>query len=223
MGAQARSEAGCVRPAVRWAPALILVVGAALATIGVQAQRSLELRAPLKDAVPRAIDGMASRDQPLGRAEAEAAGVTSSLVREFGRTDSAAAFSLYVGYYDRQTRGKTIHSPKNCLPGSGWEPLASRTDTISAAGRPAIVNRYLLQHGQERALVFYWYQGRGRIAANEYLVKWNLLRDAALRRRSDEALVRIVVPIRASEADALRIARGAAAVIAPALTLALPA
>jgi EpsI family protein len=212
-----------MRATLRWAPAVILGIGAVLATAGVQAQRSLQLRQSLGDAVPSAIAGLAGRDLQLGRGEAEAAGVTSYLMREFGRTDSAAAaFSLYVGYYDRQTQGKTIHSPKNCLPGAGWEPLASRTDTITVAGAPAVVNRYLLQHGRDQALVLYWYQGRGRIAANEYLVKWNLLRDAALRRRSDEALVRIVVPVRASEAEAVRLARSAAATIAPALTRALP-
>ena len=49
--------------------------------------------------------------------------------------------------------------------------------------------------------MYYWYQGRGRVAHNEYLVKWDLLRDAALERRTDEALVRLVVPVVAS-ADA---------------------
>ena len=59
------------------------------------------------------------------------------------------------------------------------------------------VNQYLLQRGEDQALVLYWYQGRGRVEANEYRVKWDLLRDAALHRRSDEALVRIIVPIEA--------------------------
>ena len=213
-----------MRKAVAWAPAALLAAGAALATLGVQAQRSLGLREPLADAVPRQIAGLSSHDFPLSEAEARVAGATSYLVREFGRTDSVSApISLYVGYYDRQTQGKTIHSPKNCLPGAGWEPLASRLDTIDVGGRPAVVNRYLLQKGREQALVLYWYQGRGRIAANEYRVKWDLLRDAAIRRRSDEALVRIVVPMGASEAEALRTARTAAAAVAPALTRALPA
>ena len=131
-------------------------------------------------------------------------------------------FTLYVGYYDRQTQGKTIHSPKNCLPGSGWEPLTSRAAEIATAQGPVRVNRYLIQKGSQQALVLYWYQGRGRVAANEYGVKWDLLRDAALRRRSEEALVRIVVPVTTSEAAAFDVATGMGRRIVPAVFAALP-
>ena len=68
----------------------------------------------------------------------------------------------------------------------------------------------------------YWYQGRGRIQANEYLVKWNLLRDAALRQRSEEALVRIVVPIHESVDSALALASQVAETVIPGLGAALP-
>jgi EpsI family protein len=131
--------------------------------------------------------------------------VTDYLARAFEPADTAAIarfFTLYVGYYDRQSRGRTIHSPKNCLPGAGWEPLANSVAHIAMPGGAVPINRYLLQKGNDRALVLYWYQGRGRVAANEYRVKWELIRDAALRGRTDEALVRIVVPLRASEAEA---------------------
>jgi len=213
-----------VTPPLGWAPAAVLVVGAVLATAGVKAQRALPLREPLAEAVPREIDGLRSEDGNLSLAEARAVAVTSYLVRAYERADSAhgTAFSLYVGFYDQQTQGQTIHSPKNCLPGAGWEPLASRAETLTTTVGAVTVNRYLLQNGQQRALVFYWYQGRGRVAWNEYAVKWNLLRDAAVRRRSDEALVRIVVPVRGSEADAARTARAVATVLVPALARALP-
>jgi EpsI family protein len=88
------------------------------------------------------------------------------------------------------------------------------TDTV-------IVNRYLLQNRTQQALVLYWYQGRGRVASNEYRVKWDLLRDAALRRRSDEALVRVVVPVRSGE-DAAALAVRVAETLAPAVAEALP-
>jgi EpsI family protein len=130
--------------------------------------------------------------------------------------------SLYVGYYESQTRGKTIHSPKNCLPGSGWEALTSRAVPIAVAGGSLVVNRYLLQRGEDRALVLYWYQGRGRVEANEYRVKWDLLRDAALHRRSDEALVRIIVPLTGSEEEAFELAVRMAGEILPRVDDALP-
>jgi EpsI family protein len=208
-----------------WGPAGLLAVGAVLATVGVAAQRALQLRTPLAEAVPRQIEGIPSRDLVLSDEEARVAGVTNYLVRAYQRPDSGSgvAFSVYVGYYDRQTQGRTIHSPKNCLPGAGWEPLASRQETVTTSIGTVVVNRYLLQRGREHALVLYWYQGRGRVAWNEYRVKWDLLRDAALRRRSDEALVRIMVPVTASDSDAARLAREVAAQIADALDRALPA
>ena len=87
---------------------------------------------------------------------------------------------------------------------------------------PVTVNRYLLQNGDHKALALYWYQGRGRIESNEYVVKWYLLRDAALRRGSDEALVRILVPITDSEEAAFETASRVATTIVPAVHSAIP-
>lgn len=213
-----------MRPSGAWPPAAVLVVGAVLATVGVQAQRALPLRLPLAEAVPRQIDGLPGQDEQLSDGEIRAAGVTSYLLRTYQHPDSShhEAFFLYVGYYSQQTQGRTIHSPKNCLPGSGWEPLASRPETVATNHGPVVVNRYVLQRGRERVLVLYWYQGRGRVAHDEYLVKWDLLRDAALKRRSDEVLVRIVVPLTSSESDAAALAVRVAQALVPAVQSALP-
>ncbi len=207
-----------------WAPAAVLAVGAVLATVGVKAQRSLPLRAPLAEAVPREIEGLSGRDYALSAAEARVVGVTDYLVRVYRAADSTRApVTLYVGYYDQQTRGKTVHSPKNCLPGQGWEPLSSRTDTVATDRGPVVVNRYLIQKQNDRALVLYWYQGRGRVAHDEYGVKWDLLRDAAIKRRSDEALVRIVVPLTETESEADAFAMRFARTLVSAVFTALPA
>ncbi len=84
------------------------------------------------------------------------------------------------------------------------------------------MNRYLLQRKDERALVFYWYQGRGRVQANEYVVKWDLLRDSALKRRSDEALVRVVVPVIETEDAAFDLATQVASILVSSVDTALP-
>lgn len=191
-----------------WLPALALSAGA-LATLGLRADRRLSLRAPLAAVISDTAGRYVGHDQALNPGELRVADPNAYLLRDYvvpGDTSPDAAFTLYIGYYDHQTQGKTIHSPKNCLPGSGWEPLSSSTEVLRTPEGPAPVNRYLLQNKQERALVLYWYQGRGRVASNEYLVKWQLLRDAAVRRRSDEALVRIFVPLAGgdeSQADSL--------------------
>lgn len=200
----------------RWSPALILGVGA-LFTIGVDTQRTMPLRAPLRASVPAQLNGIDATEQALTEQEQRLVGVTDHLIRQYG-----AAFSLYVGYYDRQTQKQTIHSPKNCLPGAGWEALASSTERIETAAGPVTVNRYLIRKGEQRALVLYWYQGRGRVEANEYRVKWDLLRDAALRRRTEEALVRIVVPVSQAEGEAFLLGSTVVQAVIPALARALP-
>jgi EpsI family protein len=112
--------------------------------------------------------------------------------------DTLQVFSLYVGYYTYQTQGKSIHSPRNCLPGAGWEPVESGTLPIASAPGTGSrdMNKYVLANQGSYAAVYYWYQGRGRIESNEYTVKLNLMRDAARFGRTEEALVRLVVPLR---------------------------
>lgn len=175
-----------------WLPTGILGVGC-LITLFIDRQQVMPLAAPLST-LPAELAGFHGVDRVIPENEQQAAGMSAYSFRTYG-ADSAIVFTTYVGYYDHQTQGKTIHSPKNCLPGSGWEALAQSETTVATPRGPETVNRYLLQNGQQRALVYYWYQGRGRVAANEYQVKWELLRDSAIRGRSEEALVRIVVPL----------------------------
>jgi EpsI family protein len=85
-----------------------------------------------------------------------------------------------------------------------------------------VVNRYLLVNSGRRALVYYWYQGRGRVEADEYRVKLQLLRDSALRGRTEEALVRVVVPVNGDERDATALATWVAGQLLPAVGRVLP-
>jgi EpsI family protein len=207
-----------VSAVLRWAPASLLSMGAVV-TVALGPQQFMPLRAPLADAVPQVLAGTPGVAVEVTEAEARVAGFDSYLLRSHGAGD----FSIYVGYYGSQTKGHTIHSPKNCLPGSGWEPLASTVQQVTLAdGRTVSVNRYLLQKGSSQALVLYWYQGRGRVEQNEYRVKWDLLRDSALQRRSDEALVRIVVPVHDSEQAAAQRALEVANELIPAVDRAIP-
>lgn len=213
-----------------FAPAAILAVGCAL-QLGVRRQHAASLPEPLR-AMPVALAGTDGRDREVSVAERRVSAVTDYVFRTFG-PDSLTAFSLYVGYYAKQATGKSIHSPRNCLPGVGWQTVESGKAIVTVGGQPVTVNRYLLANGPSQALVYYWYQGRGRVAHNEYTVKWDLLRDAVAHGRSEEALVRIVVPIRRAPGystaawrerieQAESIARAAAAEMIPRLDQALP-
>lgn len=191
-------------------PAGVLLAGC-LFVWRAHAQRAVPLDAPLESVLTH-MDGYTARAQVIAPEEQRVAGMTSYVARAFLR-DSAVAFTTLVLYYDRQTQGKTIHSPRNCLPGAGWEILRSGTRTLASDDAAFTVNRYVVRNGAHTAIAYYWYQGRGRVTANEYAVKWNLLRDAALLGRSEEALIRVVVPVPPQTAEALQRDEGAAELV----------
>jgi len=114
-----------------------------------------------------------------------------------GKVGQAAPVNLYTAYYVNQRKGESIHSPRSCIPGGGWQ-IASHevvsVDGVSVRGQPMKFNRLLIQKGEDRQLVYYWFQQRGRNLTNEYLVKWFLFQDALAMNRSDGALVRLVTP-----------------------------
>lgn len=132
-------------------------------------------------------------------------GLDDYITRDYVRDDRTAA-NLYVGYWKSQRQGDTMHSPQNCLPGAGWVPasqsLLTFPDPRSPSGPPLTVNRFVIRKGLERQLVLYWYQGRGRIVGSEYMSKIYLVLDAARYNRTDAALVRVVVRVDGTTADA---------------------
>ena len=178
---------------LRYAPAALLGVGCLLIS-GIREQERVPPRAPMAT-VQLSTPGYQVRDIVVPEKERKIAGMSDYVMRAFNRDSLDPGFSVYLGYYDYQVQGKTIHSPKNCLPGAGWEQLSSRVDQVAIGDRTYPVNRFLLANKGAQALVYYWYQGRGRVEASEYVVKWNLLRDAAVHGRTEEALVRVVVPV----------------------------
>jgi EpsI family protein len=169
-------------------------------------------RAPLAS-IPRGLDGWpASIDVPMDGRTRDVLGVDDYVNRTY--VDAAGQpVGLYIGYYASQRQGDTIHSPQNCLPGAGWQPVEGGAATLEAGGRRLTVNRYIIAKGLERQVVLYWYQGRGRVVANDYANKFWLLVDAARLHRSDGALVRVAAPVR-SDGGSLAAADAAAAAFA---------
>ncbi|TKB82287.1 MAG: EpsI family protein [Nitrospira sp.] len=112
---------------------------------------------------------------------------------------------LYVGYYQSQRTGATYHSPKNCLPGAGWQLSESNYVSVpTPTGASATINRVVVGKGLERQLILYWYQDRGRIIASEYWAKAYMIWDAMTKNRTDGSLVRLSIPVTTSTEDAYR-------------------
>jgi EpsI family protein len=104
--------------------------------------------------------------------------------------------SLYIGYYQSQREGDTIHSPLNCLPGAGWNPIKSGHIQIPTDNGSQIeIKRIVIQKGIAKQVVLYWYQSHGRVIASEYWGKIYTVLDALRTNRTDAALVRIVCPV----------------------------
>jgi EpsI family protein len=125
------------------------------------------------------------------------------------RASPAEVAALYVGYYQSQRNGDTIHSPMNCLPGAGWLPIETTYTDVVVPNRatPITVKRVLIQKGLDKQLVLYWYQSHGRVIGGEYQSKILMVYDAVRLNRSDAALVRVVTPIGAQDTVAQADAR----------------
>jgi exosortase D (VPLPA-CTERM-specific) len=122
--------------------------------------------------------------------------------------DAGGTVNFYVSWYNAQRKGEAVHSPRACLPGGGWQihDFTQKTlPDVSVNGEPLRINRAIVELGNQRELVYYWFQQRGRIIDNEFTVKWYLFWDALTRHRTDGAMVRLITVLppgrNESEAD----------------------
>ncbi len=208
-----------------WLMFALLVAGGAVINAWAAAGEARAPRRPLAE-FPAEVGGwrQQGRDFRFDAATEAVLRADDYVSRDYVGPDGVSAASLYVGYYSTQRTGATYHSPLNCLPGSGWtlnEP--GRLEIRPADGsRPFEANRYIIEHGGDRQLMVYWYQGRGRAVASEYVDKVYTVFDSIRRRRSDGSMVRVLVPLRGSEAQALERAAEFAAQVEPRLAAYVP-
>jgi EpsI family protein len=178
--------------------ARLLVVAVLLLGTRVVADRAGSVDVPVPReplaALPLHLDEWLGREAPpFADDVVNELGVDDYINRVYG-TAGSAPIGLYVGYYASQRQGDTIHSPQNCLPGAGWRPVSAGYLDLTTTSGTVQVNRYVIEKGLERDVVLYWYQGRGRIVANEYRNKALLMWDAARFRRTSGGLVRVIAP-----------------------------
>ena len=108
---------------------------------------------------------------------------------------------LYIGYYKEQSEGELIHSPKNCMPGAGWDIVHSSLINLKVPGRgEEKIIKMILRKGKESQVMLYWFQSRGRIISSEYWQKIYLVWDSITKHRTDGCFVRLIAPVTVSEA-----------------------
>src|SRR5438128_4565265 len=207
-----------------WILLIVLLFGGGIINAWERAGEASVSRRPLKD-FPSELGSWHQRgsDSRFDDETEKVLRADDYVSRNYESTDGRVA-SFYVGYYASQRTGATYHSPLNCLPGAGWVMSDGGRITITPAnGRAAFeANRYVVQNGKDRALMLYWYEGRGRALASEYWGKIYTVIDSVRRRRSDGAMVRVTVPIGRSESEALVAAADLAAQAAPVLPAFVP-
>ena len=169
-----------------------LLLGTTLLS-GLTARRIPEPLAVPLDQIDSKIEGWtAVGDQTLSAPTLHALHPSAYLVRTYQKDRSQ--LGLFVAFYAQQRAGESMHSPKHCLPGAGWEIWKHDSAFLPIQGRQVQINKYSIQNAGTRMLMFYWYQSKSRIVASEYLGKVLLAEDTILSGHTAGSIVRIMLP-----------------------------
>jgi EpsI family protein len=171
---------------------LVIVVQAVL-FYSASGSESTPLPSPLKD-FPTVFGAWIMHDE--GAVDAETLAIlkaNDTMTRDYVSAEGEA--NLFIAYFETQRQGQSPHSPKNCLPGSGYQPSESGRIDVPVAGGSININRYVVSRGEDESIVMYWYQSQGRVIADEFAAKFYLIADSIRHHRSDTSLVRVVVPV----------------------------
>lgn len=187
-------------------PSLTLYISLVLCLVTVPLALSLKDRSEIVPdrevfaAFPMVVEDWKGRTDQLEQIYLDALRLDDYLVADF-ESAGGDSVNLYIAYYSSQSKGESIHSPKSCLPGGGWRVAQSDEIPFEASGSDSTekINRVVIRKGDYTQLVYYWFQGRGRVLANEYMVKWLLFWDGLTKNRTDGALVRLTTFLRPGE------------------------
>jgi len=152
---------------------------------------------------PRQIGQWSGRQRRFDQRIYDVLGVDDSFLGDYNTPDGKQ-INLYIGFYKSQKEGEIIHSPKNCMPGAGWNIIrTSLVDLNVGQNNPHKIKviKLLIQNEKEKQVVLYWFQSRGRIISSEYWQKIYLVWDAILKHRTDGSFVRLMAPVSESEAE----------------------
>ncbi len=181
---------------------LVLLVGSAIGSGFIQEREDI---IPARRAFlnfPLNIDKWEGRNDYLSQYYLNELKLTDYAIINYSQPESGSTINFYSAYYEAQRRGVAVHSPKGCMPGDGWQITQFgqlNFPDVTVDGNELELNRAVIQKGESKQLVYYWFQQRGRTITNEYLVKWYLFYDALTMNRTDGALIRLVTSVGQTE------------------------
>jgi EpsI family protein len=186
------------RPVLSPATAVCLVILAAMASVSYALQDREELTPSRQTFLdfPMQIALWHGTPMAMEKQYVETLRFDDYLLADF-TAPATGPVNFYVAYYQSQKKGQSAHSPKTCLPGGGWEMHSLTTTAVTEIGTGKIfpANRVLIQKGDDRQVVLYWFKQRDRLVTDEYLLKALLFWDSITKRRSDGALIRLTAPL----------------------------
>ena len=193
------------RPLVPLSAALILlIVAAPVAPLLVQDEFSPPARQSFAE-FPLRLGAWQGVSSPMERQYLEALQLDDYVLADYTATDQPPV-NVYMAYYLSPKKGRSSHSPKQCIPGGGWEITSFepvRMDRVSGAASGQAINRVVIQKGGQKQIVYYWFKQRDRWITSEYLVKFFLFWDSLTKQRADGALVRLASAVHAGESEAV--------------------
>lgn len=186
----------------------ILILSAAIGVSQYLSRPDISIPRKSLDEFPRVVAGWtAVNDYRIDEGSLKILQVDDYIMRNY-RNTKGELIGLYIGYFKSQREGKGIHSPRQCLPGSGWIPLSTSIYNVRLSGNDSRifpVNQFIVEKAGEKHLFLFWYYGRHRIYASEYQNKMYLIWDAMTKRRTDGALIRVHSPIMGSVKEPLEL------------------
>jgi EpsI family protein len=164
---------------------------------GFSRSEKIPARLPLSEFTLSGTSWKNVQEMEISQDEKDVLKADDLMSRVYQDQSSGRVATLFVAFFDTQKTGKSPHSPKNCLPGSGWASSSSEIVDIPVPGQPEPIqaNRYIVARGDNQSVVLYWYQSHNRTVASEYWAKYYTIADSIRYNRSDTALVRVVVGV----------------------------
>ncbi|MBF0558503.1 MAG: EpsI family protein [Nitrospirae bacterium] len=127
---------------------------------------------------------------------------TDYMLRRYAATDELPV-DLYIGYHSGGQKSGELHSPRNCMPGSGWYMVSQQKMDVKVDNNNMKIVKTVYQKGSDKELFLYWFQVKGKIVSDEYSLKIYEVLNSILFNRKDAAFIRISVPVGDDENRAL--------------------
>lgn len=158
--------------------------------------------------------------------------VNEEMVRQSGadtyatrgyRDPEGAVYRVYIGGAIRNR--ESFHAPNYCMPAAGWEILDQQSVESPMQSDGSRIRRLHARRGNDRMLVYYWFQCGSRQTDHDLVARWFRFLDFVTG-AGDDALqptmiVQIYVPFEGSSESAMKRSREFMRSIGPALVQAV--